>query len=121
MSGRGLSSLALAAFLLAFACIFIGGAPRLIADCDTQIDIVLPGPVGAYLCGAEASATSQPLENVRFTRGETAAHMQRIQYSDWLRVQSHSSPGCDANGNVLCAVSYMRSVYQAFDLGDGFA
>ena len=119
MKQREAYSLFLAVFLLTFAVLLISGAPRLIASPSDA-----PPAVYAMLYPTElCSAPSAPSES------GNAEDMQRagsVRREDVAHISAHASasvqpaPGADANGNVLVCVSYMRSVYHAFALGDGF-
>jgi len=120
MKSREFRTLVLAAFMLLFAGLLISGAPRLIACTEEDPVTVCREPVPAILCNE--SVPSQSAEYGMAVRRTDAvrrfdAALHSVQPVAGLKPQT----GADANGNVLCADSYMRSVYQSFALGDGFA
>ena len=106
-----------AAFCLMFCCLLVSGAPRLIAS-DHASDIQLPTG-RTYISSApahEAEGTSMLPHSNRVVRGEAS-----MIYTHDSHPNSSLLCRSDANGNILCAASYMRAVYQAFVLSDGFA
>ena len=121
VSSRGTTSLVLAVFLLAFACALICGAPRLIANYQTSPYSGLPEPIGAYLCSSETAAQDAARETAQLRRDNSGERLRSVTQYTGPQAKALVFFGCDANGNVLQAVSYMRSVYHVFDLGDGFA
>lgn len=109
----------LSGFALAFALLLISGAPRLIASSDVYESAEIRiRPVQAYLCNPAAQEHAQ-----------TSRHPESRQESHAAFIVFHAEPDAlgasmlyaDANGNVISCASYMRSVYQVFALGDGFA
>lgn len=120
MKNRGFRSLFWAVCVFVFACLLVSGAPRLVAVGGEELPPVPAAPAQAYLCSA-ATVVSQPESREScaaqgISRGECAAVLSpRMTGSETL------SPGADSNGNVLQEASYLRSVHQAFALGDGFA
>ena len=109
----------LSGFALAFALLLISGAPRLIASSDVyKNDEIRVRPVQAYLCNPVAQEHAQ-----------TSQHPESRHESHAAFIAFHAEPdapgasmlSADANGNVISCASYMRSVYQVFALGDGFA
>lgn len=110
----------LAASLALFACLLLSGAQRLIG-CQAQSgQSSAAAPAQAYLCSAAPSYAQSAEEGAR---GETGEHRSAF---DALPAGSPCAQPrgarADANGNVIASgVSYLRSVYQAFALGDGFA
>ena len=104
-----------------FACLFLSGAQRLIAADKTSVQTETLSCREAWLCSAPSSAQDQQTSRQRSDRAygdsERVIHSQS-EYSVYGRMQRRS----DANGNVLSGRnSYLRAVYQAFPLGDGFA
>lgn len=105
----------LALCLTLFACLLLSGSQRLIASGE---DRPSSAPVTTYLCGAPAYAAQADRQDDCRARWEGRA-AEAVQA---LLVCALSGACSDANGNVLTsAVSYLRTVYQAFALGDGFA
>ena len=104
-----------------FACLLLSGAQRLIAADKTSVQTETLSCREAWLCSAPSSAQDQQTSRQRSDRAygdsERVIHSQS-EYSVYGRMQRRS----DANGNVLSGRnSYLRAVYQAFPLGDGFA
>ena len=106
-------------FVLAFSVLLLSGAPRLIAADAQEISPVCERVVPAYLC---SSSSAQNLAELDADTSRRAC--AREEYAE---IASSVASGmlnrlliADANGNILAAVSYMRSVYQSFALGDGF-
>lgn len=110
----------LSCIAVAFVCLLLSGASRLIGHSPAAS--ACPPPSAAqdvYLCSAPASTQ------------ETDARSGRslLPESPWARRDPPQPcrPGAmpaavrDANGNVLLSKTYVRAVYQAFALGDGFA
>ena len=89
-----------------FACLFLSGAQRLIAADKTSVQTETLNCREAWLCSTLSSGDA---ERVICSQSEYSVHE---------RMQRRS----DANGNILSGrSSYLRAVYQAFPLGDGFA
>ena len=110
-------SLLLTGCLLLFSCLLISGIQRLVAFPERQEPALFQSPQ-AILCSAQSSLElEREPGRPRFVR-ETRladAHVQ-MELS-----QSSGTGETDANGNILCTgVSYVRAVYRAFALGDGF-
>lgn len=114
---RGFSSLFLLCCAVALACALLGGAQRLIASDASAQPQVAAAPVRAVL-GA-------PEEGKAEMRGAPGQDAPRFAAQAPRPVQGGLPKpplaARDANGNVLRAPSYLRAVYQAFALGDGFA
>lgn len=119
MKHREIYALCLSLFLLAFACLLFTGAPRLIAAGD-DAPKAFRRDCRLFLCSAQSSAV-QSSEAEAARRQNTVQRMDAALVLAYTGANSHVLPGTDANGNVLSSVSYMRSVYQVFALGDGFA
>lgn len=109
----------LSGFALAFALLLISGAPRLIASSDVYESAEIRiRPVQAYLCNPamqEHVQTSQRQESGAFS------HEAAMVFRAEPDAPHAITRDADANGNVISCTSYMRSVYQVFALGDGFA
>ena len=118
MQKRNGRTLFLLMCLFAFSCVLVSGAWRLIG-CETP----LPdsgraiAAVGATLRCAPAPQMEEPGAPGQAQRG--GSHRQAAGLTAGIlpaRVVC-----CDANGNILSAQSYLRTVYRAFALSDGFA
>lgn len=106
-------------FLLAFSVLLLSGAPRLIAADAQEMQPVYERVVPAYLCSV-AAAQNLAESDADFTRRQCTRE-ERAEITFALsRSMLSRLPYADANGNILAARSYMRSVYQSFALGDGF-
>ena len=118
MTGGQGRKLLLAASLALFACLLITGAQRLIG-CETEpAKASVPRLMQAYLCSTPSCETEAGTARVSMegTRSAQAA----LPTGRLCALPGGVS--ADANGNVITSgVSYLRSVYQAFALGDGFA
>lgn len=101
----------------AFLCVALGGAPRLIAAGADGEPLPSAAPVKACLTAADASAVAASEADRPAPSREDALPLQ----ADRPDALSLARVRRDANGNVLAARSYLRAVYQAFALGDGFA
>ena len=120
MTGGQGRRMLLAASLTLFACLLLSGAQRLIG-CQAQAGQP-PAAVTAQACLCSV-APSYAQSSGEGTRAEAGAHRES---ADALPVGSlcvqPRGARADANGNVIASgVSYLRSVHQAFALGDGFA
>lgn len=113
--GWGLRLL-LTCFLLTFACVLLSGAGRLLGGEEPR-QAAGPRPV----CAALGSGVQ--LESVVGASPAGAEGLRRAA-QEAVRRESAACPPValtDANGNVLRGESYLRTVYSAFALGDGFA
>ena len=112
-------SMLLAASLVLFACLLFSGGQRLIGCDAAREQVVLVQPVQAALCAAPTYMQGEA-DGAQSTSSE-----QRAQDAALPAAGSCAQPRdihADANGNVLASgVSYLRTVHQAFALGDGFA
>lgn len=110
----------LAASLALFACLLLSGAQRLIGCQEPSGQSLAAASAQVYLCSA-ASPFAQSAEDG--SRGETGEHRSAFDALPAGRPCAQPRGArADANGNVIASgVSYLRSVYQAFALGDGFA
>ena len=105
--------------VLTFACLLLGGGSRLIAAPEKETAAFLPAE--HWL---SASLTCPPtVRQYEASEREMQENGQNtVSFVCFERCETdHIDVQTDANGNVLIASSYMRSVYQAFALGDGFA
>ena len=97
-----------------FVCLLLAGAGRLIAsegDGQRMPDL---SQRQAWLCAAP-NAAQEPLTDARQEIRPGGEH--RFAFSANREGQRR-----DANGNILPgSESYMKTVYRAFPLGDGFA
>lgn len=116
--GNGLAML-LSVFVLAFVCVLLSGAGRLVASKEPQQEAVRPVAVEACL----TASSGESREAGREAEGGGDAHRRPLASirETPLRRAPVSAARSDANGNVLRGASYLRTVYQAFALGDGFA
>lgn len=104
--------------LLMAACLLIGGAHRLIAFPEQENAGMPVYAREVYLCSApsqinEWSGCADRQEHPLLRAMADALPAPRVP-SGLIAL------GADANGNVLGKESYVRSVYHAFALGDGF-
>lgn len=112
-SGR---SLLLWCMVFAFACLLLSGGGRLIAGGEEPMIPARP-----------AASVRAVLSSAPPVRAQTGALVR--ERADSARMHAEPAPDhqtltcsvtSDANGNVLMERTYMRAVYQAFTLDDGF-
>ena len=120
MKSRSLYTLLLALFLSLFVCILVSGAPRMISSCNRESIPEAARPICAYISSTtsahmEIEAESSVGKSIVSKRVSVVLGDERIKEGGVFLDAS------DSNGNVLCCNTYMRSVYQSFALGDGFA
>ena len=120
MTGGQGRRMLLAASLALFACLLLSGAQRLIGRQAQGGQSPAAVPAQAYLCSA-SPACAQSAED-----GTQGAGQEHRESADALPAGRPCAQlrgaRADANGNVIASgVSYLRSVHQAFALGDGFA
>lgn len=115
MKGKPGLRLLLALFALTFACVLLSGAGRLLGTQAQQAPESLPA-----LVSLTAPAAREAVESVSAASQES---LRRAPEGEVPPEQPASAPRAltDANGNVLRGMSYLRTVYSAFALGDGFA
>lgn len=105
---------------LAFCCLLLSGAQRLIGA-ETAPMPNRPAVRAAALCAAPAASAQETSRQP----GRTASpgeHAAQPRAASCGKEAVHPHAGSDANGNILAgARSYLHAVYQAFPLGDGFA
>ena len=109
--------LLLACMLFAFACLILSGGWRLVASQgeDDWTPVRPYAQIRAVISAAPAQM-SQTISSVCRDAGVLRMHVASVPEN---RSLNHSVPS-DSNGNVLAAGTYMRAVYQAFALDDGF-
>ena len=118
MAKRSEQKLLLVCVLFVFVCLLLSGGSRLIGSDDMQVDpmparsfasirAVLSSPVECHAETSCAPGRSQSAQRVQINPAPENRSLQRIAL-------------CDANGNVIGEKTYIRAVYQAFVLGDGF-
>ena len=102
-----------------FVCLLISGANRLIVYQDDGLEPLQIRRIPSYLCCAPSGRI--PLgEGDGGAMSHAEGEKRDAASSEPIRLTTQSAAYSDANGNILRSVSYMRSVYQSFDLGDGF-
>ena len=116
MRKRSERSLVLFAVIFVFACLLLSGGYRLIGHeegMEGRIESVSAVTAAFSAVPAPQSETGQaPVDG-------TAVHRAAmVPPPDCAVIPARVV--CDANGNVLGSLSYLRAVYQAFSLGDGF-
>ncbi len=109
-----------AAFFAFFVCIALlfGGGDRLIATDAPQTPMAEAAALPALPATLDVAVDRAALPGAP---ARTESVGQRPAPCDIPRGQcaiAARAPRCDANGNVLCALRYSRSVYAAFALGD---
>lgn len=117
MQRNGVRSLALLSVMIAFAFLLLCGGSRLIGHADElrpyqqELRVVLDAAFSQAPQKAEETMLAER-NDLRLQRGVA------IKADREYRIPAFVI--CDANGNVLRCGSYLREVYQAFSLGDGF-
>ena len=121
MKAKGSRVCSGAIVLFVFVCLLLAGAGRLIAsegDGQRMPDL---SQRQAWLCAAP-NAAQEPLTDARQEIRPGGEH--RFAFSANREGQRAAAllQRRDANGNILPgSESYMKTVYRAFPLGDGFA
>ena len=110
-------ALLLAGMLFAFACLMVSGGWRLVAGYG-EGQLAADRPY-AQIRAVISAAPAQPSQTVSPARREGGMQRMHIAPAPENRTLI-SSAESDSNGNVLAAGTYMRAVYQAFALDDGF-
>jgi len=117
MTRRSGRSMLLFVLLFAFSCLLLGGGWRLVGH--QLADDPIPARPYTVIRTALSSMETCVRESVSVVRRAMQEHRLRS-----MTVRDHqvlTRPVLsDANGNVLAAGTYMRAVYQAFVLDDGF-
>ena len=108
----------LIAVVFVFSCLLLSGGSRLIASPDKPAEPVFPreSRLSASLT-CPARVQTQELHEGKAQESRDAGEAS----PPFIAVHAPRPPQTDANGNILRQTSYMRAVYQAFALGDGFA
>ena len=121
MKARGSRLYSGAVVLFVFVCLLLAGAGRLIASENDSQSLPDLSQREAWFCAAP-NVVQEPLTGVQSEArpcGEQrpALSAERDGQSAEALLQRR-----DANGNILPgSESYMKTVYRAFPLGDGFA
>ena len=118
MKNRSFYSLFLLAFSLCFVCLLISGASRLIASTPEETEYSVYLPRAACLGSMPEGSSQVGMETSYRSRQDRRVASDRILSN--LNADVHMPQRADANGNILGEISYMRSVYHVFALGDGF-
>lgn len=107
--------------LFVFACLLLAGSQRLIALSDTPKEIPDLSGREAWFCAAPTAAQEQLPDGQKGSRVDGEKSIA-VASGQWKQQVEAISTRCDANGNILPGNGrYMKAVYQAFPLGDGFA
>ena len=117
MARKSERKLLLACMLFVFACVILSGGWRLVAGYGE--DQSMPVRPYAQIRAVLSAAPVQPSQTVSPVRREAGTQRMHIAPAPENRSLNHSVAS-DSNGNVLAAGTYMRAVYQAFALDDGF-
>lgn len=117
MEKRVGQTLMLLSMLFVFSCLLLSGGSNLIAG--TIRENTIPDRPFSSICAVLSSASAPRVESGCQPRsGETIHRLHAVPApADQVLTCCVSS---DSNGNVLAAGTYMRAVYQAFVLDDGF-
>ena len=107
--------LLLVCVMFAFACLMASGGWRLVAGQEPLIEQRPYAQIRAVISAAPA----QPSQTAAVARRDSGTQRLHIAPAPENRTLNHSVES-DSNGNVLAAGTYMRAVYQAFALDDGF-
>ena len=110
-------SLLLACMLFVFVCLLLSGGWRLVES--RQEDTQIPERSYASIRAAFSPTHARAQESASMARRESAAQRLHSVPAQDHQALNHHVPS-DSNGNVLAGGSYMRAVYQAFVLDDGF-
>ena len=121
MKAKGSRVCSGAIVLFVFVCLLLAGAGRLIASEGDGQHMPDLSQRQAWLCAAP-NAAQEPLTDARQEIRPGGEH--RFAFSANREGQRAAAllQRRDANGNILPgSESYMKTVYRAFPLGDGFA
>ena len=106
-----------ACMLFAFACLIASGGWRLVAGYgEGQL---MPDRPYAQIRTVISAAPANPSQTVSPVQRESGVQRMHTAPAPDNRILTQSAES-DSNGNVLAAGTYMRAVYQAFALDDGF-
>ena len=111
MAKKSERKLLLFVMLFAFACLLLHGGGRLIASEEAR-------PVSAIRAAICDAQVQRPQTGAVALKSAAARRMHAAP-APQIQASDHSVPS-DANGNVIASKTYMRAVYQAFTLDDGF-
>ncbi len=107
--------------LFAFACLLLAGSQRLIASSDEPRELSDLSGREAWFCAAP-TAVQEPQPGQQSDSRVGGEKSVAVVSEQWKQQAEALSTRCDSNGNVLPGNGrYMKAVYQAFPLGDGFA
>ena len=116
MRKRSERSFVLFAMIFVFSCLLLSGGSRLIGHEEGEhVQLEDVSPVRAAFSAAPAPQGEMGLAPSGGTEDRIAAKAKAPG-----RESMPARVVCDANGNVPSGASYLRAVYQAFSLGDGF-
>ena len=121
MKAKGSRVCSGAIVLFVFVCLLLAGVGRLIASESDGQHMADLSQRQAWLCAAP-NAAQEPLTDARQEIRPGGEH--RFAFSANREGQRAAAllQRRDANGNILPgSESYMKTVYRAFPLGDGFA
>lgn len=120
MKGFNFRPVLFACVAVAFLCLLLSGASRLIGHTEAaQPALPISAARNAYLCSTPVSAQEADGQSGRSTLPDSP--WARRDPPRPCRLNGMPAAVRDANGNVLFSKTYLRAVYQAFSLGDGFA
>ena len=117
MTRKSEQKLLLACMLFVFACVILSGGWRLVGG-QPQADLI-PARNYVQIRAVLSPAPAQPSQSVSLVRRENGMQRMPVAPTPVNRTLYHSIAS-DSNGNVIAAGTYMRAVYQAFTLDDGF-
>jgi len=117
MTKKSERSMLLACMLFVFVCLLLSGGWRLVGSQEEDNLIRPRTAVSVRAVLTSASRQQNPVGSV-MRKGMDARRMHALSVPDHQEL-NHSVQS-DANGNVLAGGTYMRAVYQAFALDDGF-
>ena len=117
MTRKGERKLLFVCMVFVFACLIFSGGWRLVAGYGE--DDLIPVRVDASIRAMISAAPVRLFQPALFVRRDSGMQRMHAQPVPVNQVLNHSVSS-DSNGNVLAAGTYMRAVYQAFVLDDGF-
>ena len=105
-------------FVTCFALLLVTGGGRLIGHHDPLI--LLDEEMPTEVCLASLQASIEQTKPAALRERESQRSDQHAHPNEILSAAKSPALCRDSNGNILVGCSYMRAVYQAFALGDGF-
>ena len=117
MARKSARSALLFGMLFAFACLLLSGGWRLVGT--QQEDDLMPARPYASIRAAISAVQTCAQHSASAVRRESAVQRMHSAPAPDHQVLTCCVPS-DSNGNVLAGGTYMRAVYQAFVLDDGF-